>query len=45
MHAQVQRLVSILKMTMVLEESTIEEQPSVLLSFVGKGLIAKDIHK
>jgi hypothetical protein len=46
MHAHVQRLVSVVKMTTVFEGCTTEEQRSVLRFFLwAKGRTAKDIHK
>jgi hypothetical protein len=45
-HAYVQGLVSVIKMTIVLEEYTTEEQSSVVrFCLWAKGLNAKDIHK
>jgi hypothetical protein len=44
-HANVQRLVSVVKMTTVLEECTTEEQRSVVRFLRARGLNAKDIHK
>jgi hypothetical protein len=44
-HAQVQRLVSVVKMAIVLEVHTTEEQRSVVLFLWAKGLNAKDMHK
>jgi hypothetical protein len=43
--AHVQRLVSVVKMVIVLEESTTKEQNSVVHFLWAKGLNAKDIHK
>jgi hypothetical protein len=45
MHAHVQRLVSVVKMVTVLEESTTEEQCSVVIFVWANGLSAKDIYK
>jgi hypothetical protein len=44
-HAQVQRLVSVVRMLTVLEECADEEQRSVGRSLWTKGLDAKNIHK
>jgi hypothetical protein len=44
-HAHVQRLVSVVKMAIVLEEGCIEEQRSFLRFLWAKGLNAKDITK
>jgi hypothetical protein len=44
-HARVQRLNSVVKMAIVLDEFTTEEQQSVLRFLWSKGLGAKDIHK
>jgi hypothetical protein len=44
-HAQLQRLVSVVKMTTMLEEYTTKEQNSVVRFLLAKGLNAKDIHK
>jgi hypothetical protein len=44
-HADVQRLVSVVKMATVLEECTTEQQRSVVRVLCAKELNAKDIHK
>jgi hypothetical protein len=44
-HAQVQRLVSVVKMGTVLEEDSTKEQLSFMCFLRAKGLNAKDIHK
>jgi hypothetical protein len=44
-HAHVQRLVSVVKMTTVLEDCTTEEQRSVVRFSCAKGLYAKHVHK
>jgi hypothetical protein len=44
-HAQVQRLVSVVKMATVFQVCNTEEQPSLLRFLWAKGLTAKDIHK
>jgi hypothetical protein len=44
-HAHVQRLVTVVKMAIVLEKYTTEEQCSVVRFLLAKGLSAKDIHK
>jgi transposase-like protein len=45
MHAQYQRLVSVVKMATVLEEYTTDEQFSVVLFFFAKELNTLDIHE
>jgi hypothetical protein len=45
MHVHVQRLVSVVKMTIVFEESITEEHCSVMRFLWTKGLNAKDIHR
>jgi hypothetical protein len=45
MHAHVQKLISVVKMAIVLEECTIEQQRSVVRFLWAKGLNVKDIHK
>jgi hypothetical protein len=44
-NAHVQRLVSVVKMAIVLEDCTIKEQCSVVCFLWAKGLSAKDTHK
>jgi hypothetical protein len=44
-HARVQRLVSVAKMAIMLEECITEEQRSVMRFLWAKGLNAKDINK
>jgi hypothetical protein len=44
-HVHVQTLVSALKMAIVLEGCTTEEQRSVVRILCAKGFNAKDIHK
>jgi hypothetical protein len=41
----IQRLVSVVKLSTVLEKCTTEKQRSVVRLLWGKGLVAKDIHK
>jgi transposase len=45
MHAHAQRLVSIVKMVIMLEEYSTEEQHSVVCFLLAEGLNAKHIHK
>jgi hypothetical protein len=45
MQVNVQRLVSVVKMTTVFEECYTEEKHFIVSIFVGKGHNAKDIHK
>jgi hypothetical protein len=44
-HADVQRLVSVVKMATVLEECNTEEQRSVVHFLWAKGLSEKNVHK
>jgi hypothetical protein len=44
-HAQIQRLVSVVKIETVLQEYPTEEQNSIVRCLWAKGLNAKDIHK
>jgi hypothetical protein len=44
-HAHVQRLVSVVRMAIVLEECITKEQRSLVLFLWAEGLSAKDIHK
>jgi hypothetical protein len=44
-HAHVQRLISVVKRVIVLEDCTTKEQRSVVHFLWAKGLNAKDIHK
>jgi hypothetical protein len=43
-YAHVQRLVSVVKLAIVIEECATEEQRSVVSFLWAKGLSAKDIH-
>jgi hypothetical protein len=44
-HAPVQRLVSVVKIAIMLEECITEEQTSIVRFLWAKGLNSKDIHK
>jgi hypothetical protein len=45
LHVQIQRVVSVVKMTTMIEECTTEEQRTVVHFLWARGLPAKDIHK